>query len=117
MAGLVIPTNVTVPVSIDGAEREFEEIGDRGRTFNGTAFTSIRAWKDNHTFRTVALTSAQAASIKSSLQGTQPLACYGDLIGVSSSTTANFHAQLMRETFTGASTGRRSTLEFALRAE
>lgn len=118
MAGLVIPSSVTVPVAVQGgAEREFVEVGDRGRTFNGTMRATVRAWKDEHTFTTAAITTTLAASIKSSLQGAQPLACYGDLIGVSSSTTANFHAQLISETWTEASSARRSILSFKLMAE
>ena len=119
MAGLVIPSGVTVPVSIEdgAAESDVEEIGDRGRVFSGAAFTAIRAWKDNHTFRTAPITTTLAASIKSSLQGNQPLACYGDLIGVSSSTTANFHGQLLKESWTAATTGRRKVLSFKLMAE
>ena len=117
MAGLVIPSALTVPVALDGASRDIVEIGDRGRTFNGTAFTAIRAWKDEHTFRTAPISTATAASIKSSIQGTQPLACYGDLVGVSSSTTANFHAQLVSESFTGASTAKRTVLTIKLLAE
>ena len=118
MAGLVIPSSVTVPVAIEGgAERQIEEIGDRGRTFNGSAFTSVRAWKDNHKFRTAPVSSTLAASIKSSLQGSQPLACYGDLIGISSSTTGNFHGKLVSEAFSQATTARLSVLELELLAE
>lgn len=118
MSGLVLPGALTVPVALDGgAEREIVEIGDRGRTFNGTAFTAIRAWKDEHTFKTAPISTATAASIKSALQATQPMACYGDLIGVSSSTTGNFHGQLVSESFTGASTAKRTVLSFKLLAE
>ena len=115
MAGLVIPTNVTVPVEVQsGHDEEFEEIGDRSRTFNGNMRQTVRAWKSNHTFTTTPISTATAASIISSLQGSQPLACYGDLIGVSSSTTANFNAQLLTRAYTGASTAKRAVLKFKL---
>jgi hypothetical protein len=117
MAGLVIPSSVTVPVAIEGGhDEEYEEIGDRSRTFNGNMRQTVRAWKSNHRFVTAPVSSATAASIISSLQGSQPLACYGDLIGVSSSTTANYNAQLISRKFMGASTARRSVIEFKLMA-
>lgn len=115
MAGLVIPTAVTVPVAIEGGhEEEFEEVGDRTRTFNGNMRQTVRAWKSNHRFRTAPISTATAASIISSLQGTQPMACYGDLIGVSSSTTANYMGQLVSRSYTPASSARMSVLEFRL---
>lgn len=118
MPGLVIPSSVTVPVALDGASREVEEVGDRGRAFNGTYRQTIRARKDNWRFKTAPVSTATAASIISSLNAsTQPLACYGTLIGVSSSTTANFHAQLESEEWTEASSGRRSVLTFRLMAD
>lgn len=115
MAGLVIPSTLTVPVAFpDGIEREFEEIGDRSRTLNGNMRQTVRAWKSNYRVRTSAISTATAASIISSLQGTQPMACYGDLIGVSSSTTADYMGQLVSESFAGTSTARRVVLEFRL---
>lgn len=117
MAGLVIPSSLTVPVAFDGGmSREFEEIGDRGRAFNGTQRTTIRAWKSNWRVRTAPISTATAASIIASLQGTQPMACYGDLIGVSSSTTADYHGQLVSEDYAQATTARRVVLEFRLLA-
>lgn len=117
MPGLVIPSSVTVPVAPGGASREFEEIGDRARTYNGGMRQTIRAWKNNWRFRTAPMTTATAASIISSLQGTQPMACYGSLIGVSSSTTANYVGQLVSEELSEASSALRVTLEFRLMQE
>lgn len=117
MPGLVIPSSLTVPVAPGGATREFEEIGDRGRMFDGTMRQTVRAWKDTWRIQTAPMTTATAASIISSLQGTQPMACYGSIIGVSSSTTANFYGQLVSEELTEASSGKRVTLEFRLLAE
>ena len=115
MSGLVIPSTLIVPVAFDGGmEREFEEIGDRSRTFHGNMRQTVRAWKNNYRVRTAPCSTTVAASIISSLQGSQPMACYGDLIGVSSSTTADYMGQLVSESWTQASSGRRVVLEFKL---
>ena len=115
MPGLVLPSSVTVPIAIEGGhEEEFEEIGDRSRTLNGNMRQTVRAWKSNHRFRTAPISTATAASIISSLQGSQPLACHGTLIGVSSSTTANYNGQLISRAYTAASTAKFAVLEFRL---
>lgn len=114
-SALVLPSTVTVAVAIDGGvEREYEEIGDRSRTFNGNMRQTVRAWKSNYRIRTAPISTTSAASIISALQGSQPMACWGDLIGVSSSTTANYMGQLVSEAFQPVSSGRRVVLEFRL---
>ena len=115
MPGLVIPSAVTVPVAIDGGhQEEFIEVGDRSRTLNGNMRQTVRAWKSEHRFRTAPISTATAASIIASLQGSQPMACYGTLIGVSSSTTENYNGQLISRAYTGASTAKLCILEFGL---
>ena len=115
MAGLSIPSFGTVTIAQDGgAEREYREIGSRDYAFDGTLHNQVRARKGVWRFRTVPLSTADAASIRTQLSCTPPLACYGDLLNVSSSTTGNFAGELVSESFIRSSTALKIVLDFRL---
>ena len=80
MAFLVI-AGQTIPVEVAGPVGPRVEIGQRGRAFDGSARSSVRARKGEWSITTVIMTTAEANTIVSALEGTPPLAASGDLTG------------------------------------
>lgn len=72
---------VTVEVVPGGSSRRVFEIGDRARAFDGTPRSTIRAYKNEHSFTTVPLTQAAATTLEAALKGTLPVAVTGDRTG------------------------------------
>lgn len=75
-----------VTVSVAASSESVEEVGDRGRAFDGTLRSTIRARKKEWTISTVPMTQADATTLETALNGTLPVACSGDLTG-----TVNTH--------------------------
>ena len=80
MAFLVIASQ-TIPVEVGGPVGPRVEIGRRGRAFDGSARSSVRARKGEWSIVTVYMTAAAASTIVTALEGTPPLAASGDLTG------------------------------------
>ena len=80
MAFLVIASQ-TIPVEVGGPVGPRVEIGQRGRAFDGSARSSVRARKGEWPIVTAYMTSASADTIVTALEGTPPLAASGDLTG------------------------------------
>lgn len=110
MSALVVG-GVTVKVARDGASKKRVEIGEHGRAFDGSPVSDISAVKDELAIRTVALTPADASSLRSALVGIQPVACSGDLLGAALSCDV----ELGDETAVKAKDGPRWVINFTLR--
>ena len=80
MAFLVI-AGQTIPVEISGPVGPRVEIGRRGRAFDGSARSTVRARIGNWSIMTAYMATAAADTIVSALEGTPPLAASGDLTG------------------------------------
>ena len=80
MAFLVIASN-TIPVAVGGPVAPRVEIGARGRSFDGSARSTVRARKGRWAIVTAYMTTAAANTIVTALEGTPPLAATGDLTG------------------------------------
>ena len=80
MAFLVI-AGQTIPVEIVGPDAPRTEIGRRGRSFDGSARSTVRARKGEWPIVTAYMTTAAADTIVTALEGTPPLAATGDLTG------------------------------------
>ena len=80
MAFLVIASQ-TIPVEVGGPVGPRVEIGQRGRAFDGSARSSVRARKGEWSIVTVFMTTAAANTVVTALEGTPPLAASGDLTG------------------------------------
>ncbi len=80
MAFLII-AGETIPVP-PGQPRETRfEVGRRGRAFDGSARSTVRARKGEWQVTTAAMTTAAADTMETALEGTPPLAASGDLTG------------------------------------
>ena len=80
MAFLVIASQ-TIPVVVSGPVAPRVEIGQRGRSFDGSARSTVRARKGEWPIVTAYMTTAAADTIVTALEGTPPLAASGDLTG------------------------------------
>lgn len=80
MAFLVI-AGVTIPVEVVGPDAPRVEIGHRGRAFDGSARSTVRARKGEWPIVTAYMTPAKADTIVTAIEGTPPLAASGDLTG------------------------------------
>lgn len=110
MAALVVGS-ITVPVAVSGEQtRTPIEVGDRAQAFDGSALTTVRAYKRLYSFVTRLMPLADAEALDTALQ-TVPVSCSGDLIG----TTANFHGRVTGWRFQGVGTGTRAAVSFELR--
>ena len=92
MAFLVI-AGQTIPVEVKGPVAPREEIGRRGRAFDGSARSTVRARKGNWPIVTPFMTTAEANTIVSALEGTPPLAASGDLTGLIDVLVGNIQKQ------------------------
>ena len=83
MAFLTVPVFGDVPVALDPAAAvlEYDEVGGRERAYSGAMHSTIRARPRKWTIRTRPMLRADGDSLVSALEGTQPLACSGDLLG------------------------------------
>lgn len=80
MAFLVV-ASIEIPVSTDGADCTYQEIGDRSRAFNGAARATILARKRTWTVRTGHMSIADANALKAALRATPTVTASGDWIG------------------------------------
>ena len=80
MAFLVIASQM-IPVEVGGPVGPRIEIGQRGRAFDGSARSSVRARKGEWPISTAYMTTAAADTMVTALEGTPPLAASGDLTG------------------------------------
>ena len=80
MALLVIASQ-TIPVAVGEPVGPRIEIGRRGRSFDGSARSTVRARKGEWSVVTAYMTTASADTIVTALEGTPPLAATGDLTG------------------------------------
>ena len=80
MAFLVIASQM-IPVEVGGPVGPRIEIGQRGRAFDGSARSSVRAHKGEWPISTAYMTTAAADTMVTALEGTPPLAASGDLTG------------------------------------
>ena len=78
---LLIIAGKTIPVEPRGPVGPRIEVGLRGRAFDGSARSTVRARKGEWSIVTVFMTAAAATTIVSALEGTPPLAASGDLTG------------------------------------
>lgn len=103
---------VTVPVAPDGANLEYEMIGDRARAFDGTMRSVRRGTKRRWQIKTALLTAGEASTILGAL-GSAPLTCGGDLMG-GGTTTVNCDPEVKSVHFTPTAGADRRTIEFTL---
>ncbi len=80
MAFLIIASQ-TIPVPVLEPVAPRVEIGHRGRSFDGSARSTVRARKGEWSIVTAYMTTAAADTIVTALEGTPPLAATGDLTG------------------------------------
>lgn len=103
-------------VTVDAAEGQtrvgVEEIGDRFRAFDGSMNSTVRAYKRSYEITTIPMTDTNADTLETALEGTQPVACTGDLTG-----SVDLHVVPLgrREFQTGE--GRRVVVRFRLLEE
>lgn len=112
MAFLVVG-GVTVNAAKDSVKRNITEIGDAARTFDGTWRQNIRnrvsGWQGRTPPLTTAVASSQFAALTSS---TQPVECWGDMLGAASSSGAtNYFTRAVSE---DAVVGGGSTFRFVI---
>lgn len=100
---------VTVDVAEGSAQVNVDEIGDRFRAFDGTMNSSIRAYKKSYDITTIPMTDANADTLEAALQGSQPVACSGDLTG-----SVNCHVQPLGRREFETAPGRRVVVRFRL---
>lgn len=90
MAFLTV-AGVTIPVAQNSVRRDTEEIGDGGRTFDGSYRETIRNRVWEFSGRTPSITRADASSVYNTLtSSTQPQTCAGDLISSSGGSVSCF---------------------------
>jgi hypothetical protein len=110
VAALVVG-GITVPVAVGGEQiRTPVEVGDRAQAFDGSALTTVRAYKRSFSFITSLMPLASADALDTALR-TIPVSCSGDLIG----TTGNFHGRVTGWRFQGVGVGARAAVSFELR--
>ncbi len=80
MAFLII-AGETIPVLMQEPTSSRSEVGRRGRAFDGSARSTVRARKEEWPIVTKYIPRATADTIVSALEGTPPLAATGDLTG------------------------------------
>lgn len=82
---LLVVGGVTVSVANTDQDVQFEPIGGEVvRMFDGSARTTVRAYKRTWMITTIILPDATAATLKAVLiSTTQPVTCSGDLFGTS----------------------------------
>ncbi|HEU0052063.1 MAG TPA: hypothetical protein VFQ39_02755 [Longimicrobium sp.] len=100
----------TVPVAPDGANVEYELIGDRARAFDGTMRSARRGVKRRWQIKTAPLTAAETATLETALQATPPVSCAGDLIGA----TVSCDPELRSIHLMPSGAGDRRSIEFTL---
>jgi hypothetical protein len=90
MAFLTV-AGVTIPVAANSVQRSEEEIGDSGRTFDGTWRETIRNRVWDFAGETPLITRADASSVYDTLtSSSQPQTCAGDLISSSGGSLSCF---------------------------
>ncbi|MDB4948898.1 MAG: hypothetical protein JWM27_1547 [Gemmatimonadetes bacterium] len=108
MAFLIVGS-VTVPVAVDGASMEVEQVGDRARAFDGTMRSTRRATKHRWKVKTAAMASPD--TLLTTLLGPPPIPCSGDLLGGSVQCDAEVTAVVFSPAPGGTA---RRTVEFIL---
>lgn len=109
MAFLVV-AGQTVPVAMGTAEATVQEVGDKGRAFDGTQLSTVRDRKDVYRIQTTPMLRTAANTLETALEGTPPLTCSGDLLGAST----NCHVSQIRKQYRKYGDGERVVLSFEL---
>lgn len=88
---------LVVPVAQNSVSRNFQEIGDRARSFDGTLRETIRSRVSQYKGSTVPLSWADASSVISSLNAsTQPQNCDGTMLSSGGATTVTMFTRALK---------------------
>lgn len=109
---------VTIGVAKDSVRTTITEIGDAARTFDGTWRQNIRNRVPSYAGQTPPLLSSeQSAQYAALTSSSQPVECYGDLLGsTSSSGAANYFTRALTESPIVTGSGSRTSINWELQA-
>lgn len=108
LGATVIPIDMA---EMPEVEVQYVEIGDRGRSIDGTDLSDIQARKEEIPVITRPLTSAEATTVFNALTAATPIAAAGDLVGG----TYNCSVQITARHVLTTPAGRRYRYAFTIR--
>ena len=102
--------SMTVPVELDGANVEYEELVDRARAFSGRLRSVRTGHKRRWRIRTIPMPRSEADALQAALLAPGPLQCSGTIIGG----IVECDAQLESDAIRPYADGQRVVMEFVL---
>ena len=114
VAPFFVIDGVAVPIAVDSVRETPDEMGDRGRTFDGTMRETVRNRPSKWEAETAPLSVGDRNRVRQALQSsTQPVTVYGQMVRTSTGLIPTVFTRLLGETIVQSSTERKYSLRLA----